>query len=367
MMRVYARGFGIFELMLIVALGLLVAFAGLMALRQATQQGQNTFDASTQAREMAQLADAALRYGNTQSTIVAAGASFDASPTLLIAAHQLPANWALRYGAAGTTPLGQSYQARGVKDPTTGAMEMLVWVDGSPRADQVARLSLPAGNAGNIQFASAVNAALRLEQNRTCATLQANNAVAIDPAGSFTMNVSAWATPAPTVTTPAVLNNFASMGTTVQQPPTPPSLATCSVLMPTGATNVCPAGQHSIATWPVCGRHNVYVNMPYPVFGTEAGVVTVGDEERTVDAPYIGCYFGPIAPFCGGVMSPRNHYVDVVVMINNASFHTDQNCYGTSWVYPCPSGGTTMCQVPVTNNTVETYKSNAIENLCCPG
>jgi len=316
---------------------------------------------------MAQLADAAAEYGNTQSKMLPPGATFDASPGILIAARMLRSDFAFRYGAAATAPLGQAYHAAGVKDAVTGAIQILVWVDGAPRSDQTAYVNLPAGDSGNVQYAKAVTSAIRLKQQRQSASIAANTTIAADTTSSFSIDVTAWVGTPPTITTPSLLKNFMVLGSAPPSLVTQMDASTCSVLMPTSAAATCPVGQHSVAKWPVCGSLNPYVTMPYPVFGTAAGIVTVGTKLRQMYFQGLQCYFGPLDPKCGGVGNPTDYHYDGVVMINNATFHTDPDCGGTVWQYPCAAGGIAMCAVTISNVTVVTYKANAIENLCCPG
>ena len=181
------KGLAVFELLIVIVVALALTAGGLWAMRQGTQQTSLSLDVANQASEMTQLADAAAEYGNTKSKALVAGVKFDASPNLLIAAGLLRADFAFRYGAAGTTPLGQPYHAAGVKDPTSGAMQILAWVDGIPRADQVAYVHLPAGDTGNIQYAASVLGAVRQQQKRQGASIAANTSVASDTTSSFSI------------------------------------------------------------------------------------------------------------------------------------------------------------------------------------
>jgi prepilin-type N-terminal cleavage/methylation domain-containing protein len=361
-------GLTLFELLVVlVVAGALLAF-GLWGMRQGTQQTSQSLDVSSQAIEMAQLADAAAAFGNTQRKLLPAGGRFDASPAVLIAAHAIPSSFATRYGAAGTSPLGQVYHAAGIKDPATGVIQVLVWTDGAPRSDQAAYISLQPGDTGNMLYAHAVAAALRTQQQRTSALISVTSTTAMDATSSFSIDVSSWLGGAPTVSTAALLKNFVVLATS--QPPivtTHSDASTCAVLLPTNATASCPVGQHSVATWPVCGTLNPYVSIPYPIFGTAAGVVTIGTSEHINYYLGLPCFFGPIDGRCGGVARPQDTHYDGLVMINGATFHTDTDCGGSAWVYPCPTGGANMCSQPVRNATVETFRSKSIENLCCPG
>lgn len=364
------RGYTLLEMVAILAIAAVAVAAFLWSMADANKSALLTQDAQIQAQEMGQLADAVLRYGDTLKASLAAGQRFDGTPSNLIGLGLLPATFAKRFGTAGTSPLGQTYAAAGVKDPISGNPQAIVWVSSMPRADAMSASGLAQGAIGQSQFANQVITDL-VGLQRTAGVVLSGTMTATSQ--SFAVDASAWLVSAPNVTTPAVLANLAVLGQAGPPPPPPSSGSTgnCNVIGPNSATSLpsCPAGTHVAAQWPYCGAMNRYTTLNYPVFGTEAGIITVG--QRIITGPATNypmglCFIGPLAPQCGGVAEPKNTGINSLVLLDGSQIGEDYGCGGTSWVYPCGSApNQIICQQSQVNPTVAAYKANAIEQLCC--
>ncbi len=365
-------GFTLLEMLAVIVIATAVGAAFLWAYRQGQAQSEQIQRAWAQAQDMQTLAAAAQRYADTRQAATASGAMLDASPAALMAVNAIAANFAYRFGAAGTTPYGLSYKAAAVKDPITGNMQVMVWTVGSMQP------AAAIGSGGAAQVAGTVETNLGALGARVPATVAANTAIATGQSNSFAIDVSQWVgSNVPTLTSPALLMNFAKLGGARPPPPPPPSGgSTCNLVAPTSSgVTACPSGYHSAATFPVCGSENPYVSMPWPVFGTTAGIVTYGFRHSQTLASLTSSYlsgcdeaFLPDEPtMCNGVIRPQDYSDTGEILLDGSVLGTDGICGGAYWHYTCPSNPSSpyMCQVQETNALVQSYKANAIENLCC--
>lgn len=386
------QGFTLLEILVVLVL-MIPVMLGLVKLMSTQSQSASTSTLiATQAQEMAALQNAATQYIGTVSGGWAAGAVNTLGIPAMVTANKLPAGFANRNGAVGTSPLFQAYVVQAMIAAADNKPRIVITLSGDPAPARLTRYGMTQSAADlqsyNQQVAEKVQA---LNAFAYSGVIAAGAKSVTGNYGAFTEDVSALLATAPNFPTAATLYGFPDLGPSGAGGGGASKYQHCQTYAPTQLGGVwsnptCPAGWTQLTSFPNCGSWNTSYTPQYAVYGSDVGNITLqfeSDNSSGSTKSYTPCIGGASMPdggTCPGLPGKSSCYatqtmVDTskstgYVMLNGASVNSDGVCFARNIIpVAFPSG---CCASQGGCTTVTAWRppqisalSPATDILCC--
>lgn len=389
-----AGGFTLIETMIVVAAMLVIATISMMYFTQKIQSDARTSYISSEANDLGLLAQAVTKYVGTPPTSwTAKGTAYQILLADLITAQDLPANFANRNGAVGTSPFYQTYQIWGELDPTDGNPRVAILDTGNISAAQLMRMG--SANTTTAVLAIKQTIANAVAQNQWAAGTIAVAANSVTGSGgAWTKDLSSWYTPTPTVAAAAVLIGYPDLSGSNSggNNGNGSKWGNCNVAQPTatlyngtasGTAAACSNGMQPIAQWPNCASFNN--TMPrYATYPTDVGAIVIGQSDQVGNAVALITGYTQSSDYYGNtVYNPiyttyRDSWSNDDIYLNGAIVATDTKCVYTGHsqgnlnpgycYFGSPKPPSSACAVTTGYNTpvsAQALGAQSYDLLCC--
>lgn len=254
-----SKGFTLIETIIVVGLlaAALAITLSVMSMRSKAQQAERLTDVT--ADEMAMIVGATRRYYTAArvSAIAADNVRSELPISTLITEGLLPAQFANRFGAVGTSVYGHAYKVAVVR-LTGGKLTFVVYESGVAKVASLSRAGIENTPEARLTLKQTIVSELSKKHSLTAGVLAANSAVARGGFASFQKDISLYVQPLQSQEVAVVLAGFPDLEIELDDPTNPPGGGgltagkSCIVLNAALTMNCQPKrsdGQYTVSTF----------------------------------------------------------------------------------------------------------------------